>query len=341
MKNLKNWNFLIILFLTIAIVQSCEKDDVIVSPDTVKETKTDTVDNTPANPDSDESETPPDDANTEDGEGAITLYRVDGDNLIKEKDFKVTGKELEFQKDTKKHQEIWELTKKIVPPSYRSKMSRFMIFIEEKEGIAGYVIPTKEDLSTWEMGINIDLAYYQGRFNDGGDLAYTIIHEFGHILTLNDTQLDTTVPQSSCKQYYPEGCSKKESHINKLYNLAWADIWDEFLIAEASEYQDPLVEFYEKYKDRFVTWYASTNPGEDIAEVFATFVTRNEGVRGKSIAEQKIQLMYDSKELVDIRTYIKGNSKSSKSSYLPVAGAWKRAKTFGDPKKIYCTKHKR
>ncbi|MFS4467505.1 hypothetical protein [Maribacter sp. 2210JD10-5] len=338
MKTDKYRNFLIVLFLTIVSFQSCNKDDVIVTQDAATNTETDTIDNAPKEPDADADETPGNDASTEGEEGAITQYRVDGDNLIKETDYKVTGKELEFQKDTKKHQEIWELTKKIIPPNYRSKMSEFIIFAGEKDGTAGYVYSTNQELSKWAMGIAIDFAYLGG-FNADGELAYTIVHEFGHILTLNDTQIDHAITENSCKNYFPgEGCSKKESYINKLFSRYWSDIAKEH--SDLSEDQDEQEKFYQKYQDRFVTGYASTNPGEDIAEVFATFVTRNGGPNGSSIAEQKIQLMYDHPEVIELRNYIRGNTARAKSrSFLPAAGAWKKAETFGNPKKINCTKH--
>jgi len=63
-----------------------------------------------------------------------------------------------------------------------------------------------------------------------------------------------------------------------------------------------------KYKDRFVTDYAATNPGEDIAEVFATFVTQADQPRGNSIADQKIKLLYDFPELTQLRDKIRQNA---------------------------------
>jgi len=328
----------------LATIQSCHKDDgVFVKPDTISDTKTDTngTDTDTKTTDTDGDEHPDDDSGIEGDDGEITTYFVVGDDLIKDKDYKVTGKALEFQKDTLKHQEIWELAKKIIPLGYRSKMSHFAIYAGEKNESAGYVFNTTEDLSKWEMGIAIDFAYDNGTFNYNGQLAYTIIHEFGHILTLNDTQVDASVFVENCKNFHTgEGCSKNQSHINILYSKYWADIWKAFVKAGDNQIQQE--EFYNKHEDRFVTRYASTNPGEDIAEIFATFVTRKGGVRGKSIAEQKIGLLYDSPELVGIRNYIRDNFTASKSrNYLPIAGTWKNANSFGDPKKIHCTKHSR
>lgn len=343
MKSLQKLRLLVLMLLAIATIQSCVKDDVLT--DTIVPTSNNPeIDSTNTQPDTSTTDTTSTDDNSnstplaDGGEGEITLYRVDGGNLIKEKDFNVTGKQLELQKDTQKHQEVWELTKKIIPVSYLAKMSRFMIFAGEADGTAGYVYPTNQDLSKWEMGIAIDFAYPSGVFNGDGELAYTIVHEFGHILTLDNTQVDASTSESNCQNYFVgEGCAKKEAYINKLQTRFWADIADEH--SKLGEDYDKQDAFYTKYQDRFVTGYASTNPGEDIAEVFATFVTRDGGVNGSSIAEQKIQLMYDYSELIGLRDFIRGNSSTAKGKrMLPVAGAWNKAKTFGNPKHTNCVR---
>ncbi|WP_420602598.1 hypothetical protein [Flagellimonas sp.] len=343
MKRLQQLKWILLLFFAILTIQSCEKDDVLINGDSVADTTgtdgndnsggDDNVDNNGNdNSDGDNNGDQGDNSGTDGEEGEITLYKVDGANITKQTDYKVSGTDLELQKDTNKHQEVWELVKKIVPTSYLSKMSEFMIFSGESSGTAGYVFPTENDLSKWQMGIAIDFAY-EGGFNAGGELAYTIIHEFGHILTLDIDQVNVSISQSDCKNYFTgEGCAKTDSYINKLQTRYWADIWSEF--ESAQENEDKMEQFYQKHKERYVTAYASTNPGEDIAEVFATFVTRKGGPNGNSIAEQKIQLMYDHPELISFRDFIRNNMASAKGrSYLPVAGSWKKAKTIGHPKK--------
>ena len=267
-------------------------------------------------------------------DGEITLYKVSGDVITKIQDYQVSGQNLAFQQDIARHNEIWELVKKIVPISYRTKMSEFLIYSGSANQTAGFVVQTKQDLSEWKMGIAIDYSY-QGSFNEGGELAYTVIHEFGHMLTLNNSQLDSSISEASCTNYFPgEGCAKEAAYINKLQRSFWADIWSQYQQTQVS--QSAMQGFYTTYNSRFVTQYASTNPGEDIAEVFAIFVTRAGGVNGSSKAEQKIQLMYDHPELVALRNYIRGNisSRSLKGSFvLPAPGSWKQANRIGNPYK--------
>lgn len=340
MKTLQKVKYFMIIFAALAIL-ACSKDDdfgndnftTAIVDDNDTSTGTDTSGtNDNGNPDTGTG-------TAVGNQGEITLYRVSGETITKIQDYAVSGQDLADQQATEKHQEIWELVKKIVPPSYRGTMSEFLIYNGDITGSAGFVVETSADLSKWKMGIAINYAY-EGGFNAGGELAYTIIHEFGHILTLNNTQLNASISEAACANYFPgEGCAETNAYINKLYQRFWADIWSDYTAAQNS--QSALQQFYIDNQDRFVTNYAATNPGEDIAEVFATFVTRSGGPSGSSIAEQKIQLMYDESELVSLRNYIRSNTSSSASrsrSILPAPGSWKQANTLGKhPTKSHCS----
>ncbi|WP_148639200.1 hypothetical protein [Aquimarina longa] len=320
-KKLRILNCVIIIFLGIVMIsiQSCKKDDDAIIP--VSEQNTDV-----------------DGGIVKKEEKFITLYKVDGDHIIKEKDFKVKGKFLEFQKDTKKHQQVWNLVKKIVPIEYRSKMSEFMIYFGNGDS-AGYVVSNSNDLSKWQMGIAVDDAYYNGIFDSGGEITYTIIHELGHIITLEKAQVNSTISEDECTNFFTgEGCSRKKSNINILYQNHWADIWGEF---KGSNSETAKMNFYNKYKERYVTPYASTNPGEDIAEVFTEFVIRSGGVKVNvnNRVEQKIKIMYDDKEMIKFRNHIRKNiTKKSKRS-LSVLGTLKNTHVFANRNKKSCLSH--
>lgn len=237
-----------------------------------------------------------------------------------------------YQNDVARHQELWSLTKDVVPQSHRNYMNEFMIYNGEVTGSAGYVFDTALDLSTWQMGLAINYA------DDQNELLYTIIHDFGHILTLNNTQLDSAISQGNCNNYFPsEGCARAQAFINKLYNLGWADIWSEYQQAQGSA--TAMQNFYDQHRDRFVTNYAATNPGEDIAEVFATFVTMSNKPDGDTIAERKILLMYDEPELVQLRTYIRSNLMSGRNALTLTPGSWNRANTIGTHTSSFCGLH--
>jgi len=86
-KRLKS---LLIVLLSLLILNSftaCEKDDDPVEPDKIV---------TPDKPKEDNTE-------QSDEDGSITLYSIEGSDIKKLKDYKVSDNLLELQKDTKKH----------------------------------------------------------------------------------------------------------------------------------------------------------------------------------------------------------------------------------------------
>lgn len=296
------------IYVLLLSFSSCNNNNDNIEDETfIEQDNTDSSDNTDNNDISDGI------TGTSSGDqGEITLYSVANQSLTKVKDFEVTGAYLTLQNDTEKHDAIWEMVKKVIPESNMDKISEFLIYAGATTETLGFVIQTNDDLSKWKYAIAIDLAYESGTLNGDGELLHTIIHEFGHVVTLNNDQVDASIDESSCTNFFVgEGCAKSNAYINLLQTKYWDDIWDEYNNIGSEEAQNS---FFTKYQDRFVTDYAATNPGEDIAEVFAAFVQRAGGVNGTSIAEQKIQLMYDETELTNLRTFIRSSDLYGASS---------------------------
>jgi hypothetical protein len=235
-------------------------------------------------------------------EGEITLYNVGEEDISKKVDYQVSGLDLIYQQDVQEHQKLWRLVKKIIPLNYRSKIGEFLIYNGSTTQTRALSIQITNDLSKWRLGIAINYA------NDNQEkLIYAIIHEFGHILTLNNDQINTFIRKSSCTNFYSElGCSKSDSYINQFQNQFWSDIWTSFIQAQGNG-EMGIQDFYTTYSDRFLTENCATSPREDIADTFAIFITREEGSIGTSIAEQKIDFMYNYSELVSLRNYIRTN----------------------------------
>ena len=95
---------------------------------------------------------------TQGNQGEITLYNVAGAAISKIRDYQVTGQDLVYQNDVTRHQELWSLTKDVVPQTHRNYMNELMIYNGEVTGSAGYVYETAQDLSTWQMGLAINYA---------------------------------------------------------------------------------------------------------------------------------------------------------------------------------------
>lgn len=224
-----------------------------------------------------------------------------------------------------RHQEIWEFLRRILPPALLlSDVREYHIFTDGVEETLAYVSPLSDDATHWLIGIDIADAGTSGKINTQ-DFVHTIIHEYAHILTLENNQVppDTSLSAAeieegvesdvaqACTTYYTgEGCALSNSYINQYFTKFWADLYyNEFQDVEWAEtdeeYEEKLVEFYDAHADQFVTDYAATNPGEDIAESFTYFVLQDKPT-GNSIADQKIRFFYDYPTLVAIRTHIRG-----------------------------------
>lgn len=240
----------------------------------------------------------------------ITLYKVSGEEIVKIQDFDVAEPMLSFQQDTTKHHEIWALVKKIIPIEFRAKIDELLIYHGASTNTSGFVDPTLNNLSSWQLAIAIDYAYRKP-FNVDGGVTFTIIHEFGHILTLNSEQISAGIIEKNCEGYFvSNGCTNANSHLQRFYHAYWQDISEEFITLDKTPEARSL--FYSKYKDRFVSPYAATGPIEDIAEVFATFVTETQMPDGTSVVDQKLQMMYDASDLLSVRDYIRQHVLTSK-----------------------------
>jgi len=244
-------------------------------------------------------------------EGDLTLYNVQGNAISKIKDYKVPNKYLDIQADKQLHEDVWEVVTELIPEIYRDKINQYQVFHGEGQ-LLGYVHAVEsDDLSKWRFALGIDQATDLDEIKLSNDFIYTIIHEYGHVLTLNDEQLQV-MSEGECDQYFTgEGCANADAYINKIVEIGWTDILSQGLDSE---------EIYERYPDRFSTEYAATNPGEDVAEVFTVFVIKDKAPRGQSIADKKIQALYEYPELVKLREEIRSNVGPVKMRSLSVEG---------------------
>ena len=255
-----------------------------------------------------------------DGDVYLVTYIVNGDE-ISDPYFENVSSDLEDeQNDEARHQEIWEYFTSLIPISERGTIAEYSITTDGRGGTLAAVTQTYSNANEWALEVDI------ADTNNYYDLTYTLVHEFGHLLTLGPDQVPPSLavfnnPEdndiylqeiSRCPNYFPgEGCARPESYINTYFNQFWADIheeWNEInLIEDEDAYYDALDNFYYKYEDSFVTSYAPTNPEEDIAESFAYFVFSPQPA-GITIAEEKILFFYDYPELVQLRTNILNNT---------------------------------
>lgn len=243
----------------------------------------------------------------------LVVYSLDTDQLATREDLIVSA-DMDAELDSRAvHESIWNYFASLIPAEERRFVTEFAILSDGSSKILAGVSPTYQDPSNWTL--KVDVA-------DAGDpygLTYTLLHEFGHFLTLKPDQVapdsnvfynpeDEAIYQqalATCPRYFTgEGCSNSGSYINEFFNRYWGGFYEEWMQINATRgqdsYRDLLMDFHNKYQDQFLTEYAPTSPEEDIAEAWAFFVLSPKP-EATTIADQKILFFYEYPELVALR----------------------------------------
>lgn len=233
----------------------------------------------------------------------LATYPVNGnelgdiETLWAPKEYKI------FQEDQDTHRRIWNYFTAVIPTEMRKRVDEFIVFTDGPRNRLAYVKPTSDDTQTWAIAFDILDSDYPPY------LTETLVHEVGHLVTIDAAQLDTdNHSASACKTFLlPEGCSTKDSYISQFYKRFWPGLTDEWSEMEAAhseaEYRILVENFYRRHSNEFVSSYAATSPIEDIAESWAVFVLTPKPEE-KSVADEKVLFFYDFPELVTYRQQI-------------------------------------
>jgi hypothetical protein len=220
------------------------------------------------------------------------------------------------QEDRATHEAIWSYFAALIPAEERDFVSEFVIFTDGNGNHLAAVGQNFFEPNEWSLQVDIldSENYYE--------LTYTLLHEQGHLLTLNSEQVspsqavfdnpdDDVIYQSevsACPQYFTgEGCSHPDSYVNEFFDRFWPYIYEEWQQIDEEKDEETrynlLDDFYQVYQDQFLTDYAPTSPAEDIAESWAFFILSPKPELD-SIAHEKILFFYEYPELVELRTQI-------------------------------------
>lgn len=218
------------------------------------------------------------------------------DELDKPRKFDVTGDLLSLRENTRAHELIWSYFTGLFPVETRPNLVMFGIYTSStSDGKFDTTLTEK-----WIMKINIlslEDSYY---------VSSALIHEYGHYLTLNPTQMEGRKDEwGNCLEDSYYGCQPAGAYLNLFYWKFWDDIYPEWSDIDygSKKYDTEINSFYLKYKDRFLNDYAATDPLEDIAESWTAFIL-NPTPTGDKISEQKVKFFYDFPELVELRYQI-------------------------------------
>ncbi len=262
------------------------------------------------------AEIPADDDEGLDDEYTLVTYQINGSQITDPSFGSVSDDLRAYQQDEQSQQRVWAYFAAIIPPDRRDELVQFVVITDGPGGSLAAVEQSPDDPYAWRL--NIDIA----DTSDIPELTFTLIHEYGHLLTLNASQVSPNLEifqnpdnmdlydqaEAACPTYFPgEGCAADSAYLYQFFNQFWAGMYDEWLnintIEDDDEYYTALDDFYYAREDEFVTDYAVTNPEEDIAESWSYFILKPKPA-GNTIAEQKVLFFYQFPELVQLREEI-------------------------------------
>ena len=196
------------------------------------------------------------------------------------------------------HQKVWDFLCSILPDEARVKIAEFNLYTDGYSNILAYTSPVKDangETDNTRFSINID--YYYDVYDENGNprdwskLAYTILHEYGHVLLEDETQIDLSVGSDT---HDPAGFIPG-SFRKAFYDRFWKQIDT-----------GTGVNDYEQNPTHYVSRYGANYFHEDIADTFAVFVLGAKP-EGDTVAEQKLLAFWDNADMVALRQAIRDN----------------------------------
>jgi|GEM_PF-2985616 len=173
---------------------------------------------------------------------------------------------------------LWDLFSKVaVNKNLLNTVTEMRIFGQTSQELDTF-LAFVQSLSTtdddWTIGINYD------EISNPRDTVLTFIHEYMHIVSLQDKELVSTdeffdSSQPCTTLYLSEGCAEPDSILNKWHDSHWKP---NNLTFSQEDDQDTSYSRYFDNQALFINDYAATNPVEDFAETFAYWVLNDETV---------------------------------------------------------------
>ncbi len=195
---------------------------------------------------------------------------------------------------------LWNLLKTVMgDEAVREQVLSFEVFNDGDNTIDASVW---KDTNSSKRHINVNSFFH----NDLRQFARTFVHEYGHFVSINDAQVKEEY--DTCPTYeIPDGCTTEESYLNQFHQQFWAGYGENIPAPDGNQQggnEEEIHSFFLEHETEFVSEYAATNPGEDWAETWAEFVTKDQPT-GTDIRDEKIRSLYEYPELVTLRNEIR------------------------------------
>lgn len=236
-----------------------------------------------------------------DHEAVLGIYRVKNNELIAS-DPKWLPPMVKSSHQEELVLKIWARVNVLIPDDLLSRIVEFAAVTDGEDNTMAYVYPV-EELHAWRLTVD-----YLDFLDEEGQLSFdlvdeTILHEFAHILSLNETQIDA---EATNTLELDEGKLTPESYLNRFYQRFWRDYEPELDSKSGEGFTTAeQFDFYLAHETEFLNDYAATSPAEDFAETFAQFVLREQPGSTQSVVEEKLIFFYQFPELTKMRNQIR------------------------------------
>ena len=188
---------------------------------------------------------------------------------------------------------VWDFLCSILPLEARQKIAEFNLFTDGTSNILAYTAPMEENGVNDNTRFSISIDYYDvydenGARRDWSKLTYTILHEYGHVLLEDETQIDLSKGTGTHDPAtFIDGSFRKG-----FYEAFWKDLGD------------TGVGDYDADPTRYVSRYGANYFHEDIADTFAVFVLGGQP-QGSSVAAEKLRYFWSDADMTALRACIR------------------------------------
>lgn len=176
--------------------------------------------------------------------------------------------------------QLWSVIVATMPITVRPFLKELVLFDALLTGgtsdlYVGEVVPAESDASRWRLAIAPNGA-------TDLDVAVTVAHEVGHLLSLNASQLNLAGNASACGTMWTgQGCLSNDGHVMTFLDDTWSDAeidgWNAAAQKPDNERDQAFQDFYDHHSGSFVDSYAATDPFEDFAESFGIWCALGPG----------------------------------------------------------------
>ena len=159
----------------------------------------------------------------------------------------------------------FEVLEAVTEPSMLRDLAYVGGFEAENNTLA-FVTPFDDDYSAFVMAIDTISAV-----DDPGELRLTLLHEFAHVFSQRDDQLDVTAdPNTRSTHWNGAGCFIPGSYVDDWVQTFWPD--EELRTLPTDGVDEEAGEERCAVDPGFLGAYAASDPEEDFAESYSAFV---------------------------------------------------------------------